>query len=217
MWGGFILSPARFSHYQDNTHQQQETGLQTKERYIMANYDIEIYPKSKMKTDSGVFYVCDKNRIKQVDKNVMWESTKEPIPKKRHNRNAVEPYIIINNKAYDFDCSFYMSLKSIQGDNVGIWNAYEKFIGQYGRRPRHLLLMRYFSNRNDYDNVMRLIKLMIEEGISDYNVLGIDGISSALELAKTSITDEELKKSNYPFIKKNAEQALEYRRMWREQ
>lgn len=181
----------------------------------MDKQNFDIYPKSKMKTDSGVFYVCDKNRIKQVDKNVMWESTKEPIPKKRHNRNAVVPYIIINNKAYNFDTDVYLSLKLIHGDNVGIWNAYEKFIGQYGRRPRHLLLMQHFSNRNDYDNVMRLIKLMIEEGISDYNVLGIDDISSALELAKTSITDEELKKSNYPFIKKNAEQALEYRRMWR--
>lgn len=30
MWGGFILSPARFSHYQDNTNQQQETFSQTK-------------------------------------------------------------------------------------------------------------------------------------------------------------------------------------------
>lgn len=183
----------------------------------MANYDIEIYPKSKMKTDSGIFYVCDKNRIKQVHKGIMWEITKEPISKKCHNKNAVEPYIIINNKAYNFDCDFYISLKFLHGDNVGIWNAYEKFIGQYGRRPRHLFLMQHFSNRNDYDDVMRLVKLMIEEGISDYNVLGIDDISSALELAKTSLTDEVLKKSNFPFIKKNAEQALEYRRIWKEQ
>lgn len=183
----------------------------------MANYDIEIYPKSKMKTDSGVFYVCDKNRIKQVHKNVMWESTKEPTMKKRHNKNAIEPYIIINNKAYNFDTDLYMQLKLIHGDNVGIWNAYEKIIGQNGRKLRNLLLMQHFSNRNDYDDVMQLIKLMIEEGISDYNVLGIDDISSALELAKTSITDEYLKKSKFPFIKKNAEQALEYRRMWREQ
>lgn len=32
MWGGFILSPARFSHYQDNTNQQQETFSQTKRK-----------------------------------------------------------------------------------------------------------------------------------------------------------------------------------------
>lgn len=181
----------------------------------MANYDIEIYPKSKMKTDSGVFYVCDKNRIKQVHRNVMWETTKEPTPKKRHNRNEVEPYIIINNKVYNFDSDFYLSLKLIHGDNVGIWNAYEKFVGQYGRNPRKLFIMQHFSNRNDFESIMPLIKLMIEEGISDYNVLGLNDISSALELAKTSITDEYIKKSKDYFIKKNAEQALEYRRLWR--
>ena len=181
----------------------------------MDKQDFDIYPKSKMKHDSGVFYVCDKNRIKQVHKNVMWESTKEPTPKKRHNKNAVEPYIIINNKAYKFDYEFYMSLKSIHGDNVGIWNAYEKFIGQNGARPRNLMIERQFSNRGGLDGIMQLIKLMLEDGITDYNIHGIDDISTALELAKTSLTDEDIKNSSHYFIKKNAEQALEYRRMWR--
>ena len=181
----------------------------------MAKYDIEIYPKSKMKTDSGIFYVCDKNRIKQVHKNVMWETTKEPTPKKKHSTYAKKPYIIINDKAYNFDFMCYEELKISYEDNVGIWNAYEKFIGQNGARPRNLMIEQHFSNRNDFEGVMQLIKLMLEEGITDYNINGIDDITTALELAKTSITDEDIKKSNYNVVKKNAEQALEYRRMWR--
>lgn len=65
--------------------------------------------------------------------------------------------------------------------------------------------------------MMRLIKLMLENGITDFNINGIDDIHSAFDLAKSSVTDEFLMTSKHHDIIRFAKRALLYRNIAREQ
>lgn len=47
MWGGFILSPARFSHYQDNTTNNKKRAYKQKKDTLWTNKTLIFTPKVK--------------------------------------------------------------------------------------------------------------------------------------------------------------------------
>lgn len=182
-----------------------------------ATFNFGIYPKELTRNLSGIFYIVDNDKINELNKSSMWNKTSKPTPRKRYSGILEDYYIIIDNKQYIIDESLYLELKTNHGDNVDIWNAYENCFSVGKSGLINLNRTRLFSNRNDIDEMMHLIKLMLENGITDFNINGIDDIHSAFDLAKTSVTDEFLMTSKHRDIMRFSKRALLYRNIAREQ
>lgn len=138
----------------------------------------------------GFFFVKNKKQLEKLKKGSMWEKTKTPQPFNKFNKNRTND-IIIQQKQYFLNHSIYKELLSLYGNNVNIWNCYEKYIGQEGRIIKSLSIERMFFNY-DVTETMEVIKLMLENEITYYNLYGID--LSVKELTCTAITNEDLEK-----------------------
>lgn len=144
----------------------------------------------KQRNFPGFFFVKNKKQLENLIKGSMWEKTKTPQPFNKFNRKR-ESGIIIQQKQYFLNYTTYEDLMSIYGNNVNVWNAYEKYIGQDGRIIKSLPTERMFFNY-DVTETMEVIKLMLENEITYFNLYGID--LSVKELTCTAITNEDLEK-----------------------
>ena len=138
----------------------------------------------------GFFFVKNKKQLENLIKGSMWEKTKIPQPFNKFNRKRTND-IVIQQKQYFLNHSIYKDLLSLYGNNVNIWNSYEKYIGQEGRIIKSLSIESMFFNY-DVTETMEVIKLMLENEITYYNLYGID--LSVKELTCTAITNEDLEK-----------------------
>lgn len=144
----------------------------------------------KQRNFPGFFFVKNKKQLENLIKGSMWKKTKTPQPFNKFNRKRTND-IVIQQKQYFLNYSIYKDLLSLYGNNVNIWNVYEKYIGQDDRIIKSLSIERMFFNY-DVTETMEVIKLMLENEITYFNLYGI--YLSVKELTCTAITNEDLEK-----------------------
>ena len=138
----------------------------------------------------GYFFVKNKKQLEKLIKGSMWDNTKTPQPFNKFNRNRKSD-IIIQQKQYFLNYTTYKDLLSLYGNNVNLWNAYEQYFGKEGIIIKSLSIERMFFNY-DVTETMEIVKLMLENEITYFNLYGID--LSVKELTCTAITNEDLEK-----------------------